>query len=305
MIKLSLLFTPLLLITSNITPIPLNVNYDKDKAELGKKLFFDPTLSKDNTVACSSCHTLPGSGANNISFSLGANKVEGKLNSPTVLNSAYNFRQFWNGKSKNLKEQALEPITDPLKMASKLKDVIKKLKGSKYRREFIKIYKDGVTQDNLADAIAEFEKALITPNSKFDKYLRGDDNAISKQEKRGYKAFKDLGCVNCHNGINVGGNMYQTIGIIEPYKQLKEVNGRYDITKRQRDKNVFKVPSLRNIELTKPYFHDGQISTLKEAIEQMQILQLGIKPNKDDTKDIKAFLITLTGETPKIFSNIK
>ncbi len=265
MIKLSLLFVPLLLIASDIVPISLHVNYDKRKAELGKKLFFDPILSKDNTVSCSSCHTLPGSGVNNTSFSFGVDKIEGKLNSPTVLNSSYNFRQFWNGRSKNLKNQELESITSSLRMASKIKN-------SKYRIEFKEIYKDGVTQDNLTDAIVEFEKAIITPNSRFDKYLRG------------YKVFKDLGCVSYHNGINVGENMYQTTGIIEQYKQLKEVNGRYDVTKRQRDKNVFKVPSLR------------------EAIEQMQILQLGIKPNKKDTE---AFLITLTGETPKVLSEIK
>ena len=227
------------------------------------------------------------------------------MNSPTVLNSVFNFVQFWNGRAKDLKEQVLGPIENPLEMASKLEDVIQKLKNSSYNKEFNSIYEDGVTEDNLADAIAEFERALITPNSRFDRYLRGEESAINEQEKRGYETFKDLGCISCHNGVNVGANMYQKIGIIEPYKQLKEINGRYDVTKRERDKNVFKVPSLRNIELTEPYFHDGQALTLKDARENMQILQLGIDPDKKDTDDIEVFLKTLTGDTPEILKDFK
>ncbi len=300
MIRFSILFVSVILLASEITPIPLQVKYDKSKAALGKKLFFDPILSKDETISCSSCHNLPGNGANLSPFSFGVNGAEGDMNSPTVLNSSFNFVQFWNGRAKDLKEQALGPIENPVEMASKLDDVIEKLKNSSYKQEFQKIYKDGVTKENLADAIAEFEIALITPNSRFDKYLRGDKNAINEQEKRGFETFKDLGCVSCHNGINVGGNMYQKSGVTEGYKQAKKVYGRFDVTKRERDRHVYKVPTLRNIELTQPYFHDGQVLTLKEAISKMQTLQLGIKPNKNYTEDIEAFLKTLTGEVPKI-----
>ena len=304
MIKFIILFITVLLTADDITPIPLTIEYDKAKAELGKRLFFDNILSKDDTISCSSCHNLPGNGANATPFSFGVNGSEGDINSPTVLNSVFNFVQFWNGRAKDLKEQALMPIENPVEMASKLEDVIEKLKKSEYKKEFDTIYKDGVTKHNLADSIAEFEKALITPNSRFDRYLRGEDKAINEQEKRGYETFKDLGCISCHNGVNVGGNMYQKIGVIKPYKQKKDIKGRYDVTKRERDVNVFKVPSLRNIELTEPYFHDGGALTLKDAIKLMQILQLGIHPNESNTEDIEAFLKTLTGETPEILKEL-
>ena len=299
------LLLPLLLLSSDITPIPLSVEYDEKKAELGKKLFFDPILSKDNTISCSSCHNLPGNGANSTQYSFGVNGAVGDMNSPTVLNSGFNFVQFWNGRAKDLKEQALEPIENPLEMASKLEDAIKKLKNSAYKKEFNKIYADGVSKDNLADAIAEFEIALITPNSRFDKYLRGDNSAITLQEKRGYEKFKDFGCISCHNGVAVGGNMYQVTGLVSEYKQDKPINGRYDITKRQRDINVYKVPSLRNIDKTAPYFHDGQVETLSDAIDEMQVTQLGIKPKKDDTKLIESFLKTLSGDMPEILKGLE
>lgn len=289
----------------NITPIPLNVNYDKQKAQLGKKLFFDTILSKDNTISCATCHELPGNGANQTAYSFGVNGAEGNINSPTVLNSAFNFVQFWDGRAKDLKTQALEPIENPIEMASKMSDVIKKLKKSSYKKKFNKIYKDGVTKDNLADAIAEFEIALFTPNSRFDKYLRGDEKAINEQEKRGFELFEDLGCISCHNGKLVGGNSYHRIGLFKEYKQDKPLLGRYEITKRERDKHMFKVPSLRNIELTAPYLHDGGAKTLKKAIELMLELQLGIEPNEKYIKDIEMFLKTLTGENPKILDDMR
>lgn len=297
--------TSLLIASSEITPIPLNIEYDKNKAKLGKGLFFDPILSVDESISCSSCHNLPGNGANQTSYSFGVNGSEGNINSPTVLNARFNFVQFWNGRAKDLKDQALGPITNPMEMADIIENVLNKLNNSKYKKEFESIYKEGVTKDNLADAIAEFEKALITPNSRFDRYLRGEINAINEQEKRGYETFKDLGCISCHNGIGVGGNMYQRIGIIEPYKQDKDLKGRFEITHRDRDVNVYKVPSLRNIELTAPYFHDGQSQTLKDAVRKMQVLQLGIRPKKNYTSDIEAFLKTLTGDSPAILEGLK
>lgn len=302
---LIVLLLPILLLATEITPIPLSIEYDKKKAELGRKLFFDPILSKDNTISCSSCHNFPGNGANLTQYSFGVDGAEGSMNTPTVLNSVFNFVQFWNGRAKDLKEQALEPIQNPVEMASKLEDVIKKLNNSSYKSEFDEIYEDGVTEDNLADAIAEFEIALITPNSRFDQYLRGDENAITAREKKGYEKFKDFGCISCHNGVAVGGNMYQVTGLVGYYKQDKPVNGRYDITKRERDRNVYKVPSLRNVEKTAPYFHDGQEESLSGAIDKMQIVQLGIEPKKEDTELIESFLKTLSGEMPEILQGHK
>jgi len=297
--SLSLLYSQ-----SNITPIPLDIKYNKQKAELGKKLFFDTILSKDGTISCSSCHILPGSGANQTAYSFGVNGAEGILNSPTVLNSSFNFVQFWDGRAKDLKSQALKPIENPIEMASKTPDVLKKLKKSSYNQKFKRIYKDGVTKENLADALAEFEKALNTPNSRFDKYLKGDEKAINEQEKNGYQLFQDLGCISCHNGRGVGGNSYHRIGLFKEYKQDKPLLGRYSVTKRERDKYMYKVPSLRNIELTAPYFHDGGAKTLKDAITYMQELQLGIEPNDNYINDIEAFLKTLTGDNPRILDDI-
>jgi len=262
-------------------------------------------LSKDGTISCSSCHTLPGSGANTTAYSYGVDAKEGNINSPTVLNSVYNFSQFWNGRAKDLKSQAIGPIINPVEMANSMKNIKQSLTNSSHQKEFLAIYPDGVSEDNILDVLAEFQKALITPNSRFDKYLGGDENAINEQEKRGYKEFKDIGCVSCHNGVNVGGNMYQKMGVVLPYEQDKPLNGRYDVTNRERDRDVYKVPTLRNIELTAPYFHDGKATNLKEAIDSMQELQLGITTDKKRTADIEAFLKTLTGEMPEILKEVK
>ena len=305
MIKILLLMISSLLFASNITPIPLHVDYDEKKARLGKRLFFDTILSKDNTISCASCHNLPGSGANSTAYSFGVNATEGIVNSPTVLNSSFNFSQFWNGRAKDLKDQALGPIQNPIEMAENIPNIMKKLKKSTYKKDFLEIYKNGVTENNLAEVLAEFQKALFTPNSKFDKFLRGDKDAIDEQEKRGYTLFEDFGCISCHNGRNVGGNSYHKIGLFSPYKQNKPFLGRYAVTKRQRDKGMVKIPSLRNIELTAPYFHDGGAKSLKEAISTMLKLQIGISANKKDIDDIESFLKTLTGQSPEILKDLK
>ena len=305
MIRYLLLFLSTLLFSTNITPMPLSVEYDKNKASLGKKLFFDTILSKDDTISCASCHSLPGNGANTTQYSFGVNGAEGEVNSPTVLNSSFNFVQFWDGRAKGLKEQALGSIQNPVEMAENIPNVLKKLTNSSYKQEFENIYKNGVTKDNLAEVIAEFEKALFTPNSRFDKYLRGDTGAISEEEKRGYQLFQDLGCISCHNGMSVGGNSYHKIGLFKPYKQNKLFVGRYAVTKRDRDKDMVKVPSLRNVELTAPYFHDGGAKDLKDAISAMLKLQIGINPQDKDINDIEVFLKTLTGQKPEILKDIK
>jgi len=288
--------------TGVITPIPLTNHTNLNKALLGKKLFFDTKLSKDNTIACVSCHQLPGGGADTLSYSLGVNNKKGGMNSPTVLNSVYNFVQFWDGHASSLQEQAKGPIENPVEMANSMQNVVKTLKNDTfYNNKFNKIYPEGVTAENILNALAEFEKSLTTPNSKFDRYLRGDKTAMSTQELKGWKKFNDLGCISCHNGVNIGANMYQKAGVIIPIEDHDSL-GRYNITKRNLDKFVFKVPSLRNVALTAPYFHNGSVETLHKAIFQMAYHQIGVVLEDEDIQEIIAFLKTLTGESPKILN---
>lgn len=284
-----------------IIPIPLDVEFDKNRAALGKKLFFDTGLSRDGTISCASCHHLPGSGADPSPFSFGVDGEEGAIHSPTVLNSSFNFAQFWDGSVKNLQEQAKGPISNPVEMASDMASAVSYVKTrSEYAKAFKKNYKEGLTEETLVDAIAEFEKALFTPNSRFDKYLRGDKEALNEGEKKGYQLFQDYGCLSCHNGINIGGNMYQQFGALSIYESKKDNLGRFNVTKDEGDKYFFKVPTLRNIALTAPYLHDGGAVTLKEAISKMMEHQVGIVPQKGDIDKIEAFLKTLTGDSPAI-----
>ncbi len=279
---------------TTIIPIPEKINFNKEKALLGKKLFFDNRLSKDKTISCASCHGLEKGGVDNLIVSVGINAQLGTINAPTVLNAVYNFRQFWNGRAKDLQEQAMGPIENPIEMGHDFNTLIKELNNSEYIKDFSELYKDGITKDNIADAIAEFEKTLITPNSRFDKFLKGDDNAITSYEKEGYEIFKQKGCISCHHGINIGGNSYNRFGVVININS--DSLGRYDITKKEEDKYFFKVPSLRNIELTAPYFHDGRTYALKEAVKTMAMVQLGRPITEQEINKIVAFLKTLTGQ---------
>lgn len=287
-----------------ITPIPLDVQYDKKKANLGKKLYHDTRLSIDDTISCASCHILSEGGDDNLSVAVGVEGQTGTRNSPTVLNSRYNFVQFWDGRAKDLQEQAEGPVLNPIEMNSNFKQVIAKLSQDiEYKTLFDEIYEDGITMLNITDAIAEFEKALVTPNSRFDQYLRGNENILSDEEKQGYELFKSYGCISCHNGINIGGNLFQKIGIVKNFTSPPHEFGRFNVTKKEKDKLVFKVPSLRNIELTAPYFHDGSIHTLDDAVLKMIDHQVGVVLQANDVDKIVAFLKTLTGESPKIMGN--
>jgi cytochrome c peroxidase len=251
-----------------ITPIPQKIDYDSYKANLGKKLFFDTRLSKNDTISCASCHILEDGGDDNLPVSFGIDGKTGVRNSPTVFNAVYNYSQFWDGHAKSLAEQVQGPIHNPVEMGTSFQEIIPKLNQDKeYKTQFAKIYKDGITPQNIADAIAEFEKALTTPNSRFDKYLRGDKKALSKEEIEGYKLFKEYGCISCHNGVNMGGNLLQKIGVVKEF--IHEDFGLYNITKKEEDRYYFKVPSLRNVALTAPYFHDGRIPTLEKAVEKI------------------------------------
>jgi len=296
-----LTFTSLLVLNaaSLIEPIPEKIDYDKQKAELGKLLFFDPILSKDKTVSCASCHNPSQGWADRRKVSVGVYGKKGIVQSPTVLNSVFNFRQFWNGRAKDLKEQINGPVHNTVEMAMDEKIVEERLnKNPFYKKLFKKVYHtDKITYDMVVDAIAEFEKALITPNSKFDLYLKGKAK-LTPLEKKGYILFKKYGCITCHNGINIGGNSFQKMGTVFPVKNCNA--DRYEITKNPFDKCVYKVPTLRNIALTAPYFHDASAKTLEEVVKKMAHNNLGLDIDKSDIKAIVVFLKTLTGKTPEI-----
>ena len=291
----------LLSYAQDIRPIPDSIKVDKQKALLGERLFSDTILSQDGTISCSSCHNLNEGGDDGLRYSYGVKGKIGKINAPTVYNAVFNFRQFWDGRAKDLEEQALGPIQNPVEMGMDFELAIKKLKQIPwYKKRFESIYQDGITKQNIVNAIAEYEKTLITPNAPFDRYLKGDKNAISKQAKRGYELFKYKGCIICHNGVNIGGNLYNKFGI---YKDSNSTSlGRYNVTHREEDKYVFKVPSLRNISQTAPYMHDGRFATLKETVVFMSQAQLGRYISDEEIEDIVAFLKTLNGVYPNIKS---
>ncbi len=303
---LILLFSSVLLYSQElITPIPLTIKYDKNKALLGQKLFNDTRLSKDDTISCANCHLLQDGGDDNMRYSFGVGGKIGDINSPTVLNAVFNFSQMRNGSAKDLKEQVRQPITNPVEMNTTYKDIIAKLKKDKeYKTLFTKCYDSDITQANIDDALAQFQTALITPNSRFDKYLRGDNNILTQDEKDGYNLFKQNGCTACHNGVNIGGNLYQKIGIFSEYNHhdndTKHEIGRYEVTKKEYDKHLVKVPTLRNIALTSPYLHNGSLNTLESTVKFMLKYQVGIKKDNNEINKIVKFLKTLTGDTPSI-----
>ncbi|CAB5659525.1 Cytochrome c551 peroxidase precursor [Delftia tsuruhatensis] len=270
--------------------------------ELGKKLFFDPRLSRSGFISCNSCHNLSMGGSDNLKTSIGHNWQKGPINSPTVLNSSMNLAQFWDGRAKDLKEQAGGPIANPGEMAFTHELAVDMLASiPAYRAEFRKVFrKEPLTIDQVTDAIAAFEETLVTPDARFDQWLKGNRKALSQDELAGYRLFKESGCVACHNGPAVGGNSFQKMGIVEPYKASVDAQGRSAVTGNDADRFNFKVPTLRNVELTYPYFHDGAADTLAQAVDVMGRLQLGRKFSEDENAKIVAFLKTLTGEQPRM-----
>lgn len=282
-------------------------NINLGMVELGKKLYFDPRLSKSGFISCNSCHNLSMGGTDNIPTSVGDKWQQGPINSPTVLNSSLNIAQFWDGRAADLKEQAGGPIANPGEMGFTHQlavGVLQTIPG--YVREFKQVFgKDKIDIDQVTAAIAEFEKTLVTPNSRFDQWLLGKTDALSADELAGYKLFKESGCVACHNGPAAGGNSFQKMGLVEPYKgNTKGVEGRAGVTGKDADRFNFKVPTLRNVEMTYPYFHDGAANTLTEAVDVMGRLQLGKKFTKDENAKIVAFLKTLTGDQPNFVNPI-
>jgi cytochrome c peroxidase len=291
-------FSPLFLLAQEpIKPIPHYVKVDKEKVELGKELFFDTMLSRDKTISCATCHMLEDGGDDNMPVSFGINGQKGNINAPTVYNALFNFRQFWDGRAADLQEQAAGPVENPVEMGFSFKELIPRLQKTSYKAQFDAIYDDGITKANITDAIAEFEKTLITPDAPFDRYLNGQRDAITQEQKEGYELFKSKGCITCHHGVNVGGNLYNKFGIFEDSNSSNL--GRYNVTHKERDKYYFKVPSLRNIEKTAPYFHDGRTFDLRVAVYTMAQYQLGRKITPQEVDKIVAFLKSLNGELPK------
>jgi len=275
-----------------IQPIPRKIEIDTRWANLGKALFHSPLLSKNNTISCSSCHLVEFGGDDGFPVSTGVNNAKGERNSPTVLNSSFNFRQFWDGRAGSLSDQISGPVHNPIEMGSTWAQIIKKLRGDSYfAKAFLSLDVKGVTSENIVKAITIYEESLITPDAPIDRYLLGESNALTEQQQRGLKHFINHGCASCHQGANIGGNMYQKLGRIDNIPDiLAEDLGRYRITNQEQDKYVFKVPSLRNVADTSPYFHNGAVDTLPEAVRIMASSQLGRDLPENEIEDIVALL---------------
>jgi cytochrome c peroxidase len=283
-----------------IQPIPAAKVANPAMVELGKKLYFDPRLSKSGFISCNSCHNLSMGGTDNLKTSIGDHWHQGPINSPTVLNSSMNLAQFWDGRAKDLKAQAGGPIANPGEMAFSHElavDVLNSIPA--YKAEFKQVFgKDQANIDMVTDAIAAFEETLVTPNSRFDAWLKGDKEAISKTELAGYELFKDSGCTACHYGPAVGGSSFQKMGLVAEYDTKNKAQGVAGLTGLDADRMTFKVPTLRNVEMTYPYFHDGEAVTLEQAVDVMGRLQLGRTFTQPEIAEIVAFLKTLTGDQP-------
>jgi len=285
------------------------------KVLLGKMLYYDPRLSKSGFISCNTCHNLARYGVDNLPTSIGHRWAIGPRNAPTVYNAAIHIAQFWDGRAKDVEEQALGPIVNPIEMAMPTpEDAVKVVKSIP---EYVELFKkafpedsDPVKYENIGKAIGAFERTLMTP-SRFDEFLKGKTDALTEQEKRGLKTFIEVGCASCHNGAGVGGHMFAKFGQIKEYWKetypyvlvgkpaIKVDFGRFGVTKKEEDMFVFKVPSLRNIEHTYPYFHDGSVWSLEDAVRIMAKTQLGKELTDQQVKDIVAFLKALTGEIPK------
>lgn len=286
-----------------VQALPLTVELDADKVALGDKLFHDRLLSGDNTLNCASCHDLARGGTDQAKVATGIRGQQGPINSPTVYNAMYNIAQFWDGRAKDLQEQAAGPVANPVEMGAQWDEVVEKLKQvPEYQEAFASLYPEqGLTKTTVTDAIAVFEQSLVTGNSRFDQYLRGNKAILSQDEIQGYELFK-ANCTSCHFGPALGGLSFEKMGVERDYFKLRggelteADNGRFNVTKQEQDRHFFKVPVLRNIELTYPYFHDGSTDNLAEAVEIMARDQLGKTFTNDELAKLLAFLQTLTGE---------
>lgn len=288
-----------------IRPLVPFEDLNPDVVSLGRKLFHDPALSGNGRVSCASCHQPAAGGDDGLKRSLGLDGQPGSFNAPTVLNAALNCQQSWDGRSPTLEQHVDGPLTDPAQMGSDWERILKYLTTeTSYLREFRTHMEGDPTQERVREAIATYERSLITVNSPFDQWLGGDESALGTEALSGYYTFHKLNCVACHQGELVGGSMFQPLGDMRKYftakRQLDERDwGRFHVTKRDSDRFVFRVPGLRNAELTAPYFHDGSAATLEDAVEAMIRYQVGQEPNDEEVRRIAIFLRTLTGDLPE------
>jgi cytochrome c peroxidase len=286
---------------SALAPLPQRLALDARKVALGGRLFRDPRLSGDGKVSCLDCHALERGGANAQARSELPGRKPVGVNVPTVFNAAFNFRFGWGGGYEDIGEQIDFAMRAPTVMQSSWAHAVEVLSRSAQERQgFAAAYSGGLTQANLRDALAVYTLSLITPNARFDRYLRGE-LALEPQEQRGYELFRDHGCISCHQGINIGGNMLQRFGVMRDYfagrSDLQPADmGLFAFTGRAEDRHVFRVPSLRNVALTAPYFHDASAATLEQAATAMARFQLGRELSAEQAGQIAAFLRTLTGE---------
>lgn len=290
-------------------PAPADNPTTEEKVELGKMLYHDPRLSSTGTVSCASCHNTMLGGEDNRPNSVGVDAQTGGRSAPTVWNAAFSSVQFWDGRAPSLEAQAAGPVTNPIEMGMKDWDEvvarIKTIKG--YNQAFTKAFGEGsVTKDNATKAIAAYERTLITPNSPYDRYAKGEKDALSEQELRGLNKMAEIGCTSCHSGAAFNGNgAFQKFPMndneyFEAQYHFKDDKGVAEVSKKSEDAHFFKVPTLRNIGLTAPYFHNGSVKTLEEAVKVMAKTQLNKDLSKEEIADIVAFLENgLTGEFPK------
>ncbi len=273
----------------------------EEKVALGRMLYYDTRLSKSQEISCNTCHLLEKFGVDNEPTSEGHKGQRGDRNSPSVYNAAGHFAQFWDGRAANVEEQAKAPVLNPVEMA--MPDEASVMKVLKSMPQYVAAFraafpddKDPVTFDNMARAIGAFERKLVTPG-RWDKFLKGDATALTRAELAGLQTFLDANCQSCHMGPYIGGTMFQKLGVVKPWPDQKDL-GRFQVTKNEADKMMFKVPSLRNVAKTAPYFHDGSVPTLEEAVSKMAEYEIGKELAPDEVAAIVTFLDALTGEIP-------
>ena len=292
----------------SVRPVPDAVEYDKAKADLGNVLYHDTRLSADGTVSCATCHGINTAGVDNLKYSEGIGGQLGGVNAPTVYNAYFNFVQFWDGRAATLAEQAAGPPLNPVEMGcSSFDEIVARLSEDRaFVEAFNLVYPEGLSQATITDAIAHYEMTLITPNSRFDRYLKGEKDAMTAEEIAGYELFKEYSCATCHAGVNMGGLSFELMGQRADYFKDRELqeksgltdgdNGRWAQTGVERDRYRFRTPGLRNVELTYPYYHDGSVKTLEEAVRMMAKYQVGEELTEQEVNSITGFLRTLTGE---------
>ena len=284
-----------------ISAVPARGPLDPVRAELGRRLFHEVRLSHDDSLSCAGCHPLDRAGVDHEVRAVGIAGARGARNTPTVFNAALNFRQFWDGRAASLEAQIDGPIANPNELGSSWPEVVGKLsRDPSYQRAFATAYAGPVTAEAVRDAIATFERTLVYRGSRFDRFLDGDAAALSSEERAGYHLFQQLGCASCHQGANVGGNMFERLGVIRDFFGQRGAPsesdlGRYNVTGRDEDRFVFRVPSLRLVSQTAPYLHDGSVPTLADAIVTMASYQLGRHLPAADVHALELFLGSLAG----------